>query len=183
MNFKEVLAILLQRFSDSGVAVALSGGLALSTMGLFRFTRDIDFLLPVDNAEVVDRIMVDLGYEKQDFSTSEIVSYRSPLKVLGQVDFLLAKRAYTKAMLQRAKVMPVLDGALTVRTLLPEDVIGLKVQAIANDPANRYAIDAPDIQRLLRIHRAGLDMNLVREYFRVFDKEELLNGWLDQIEC
>jgi hypothetical protein len=152
-------------------------------MGLFRFTRDIDFLLPVDNAEVVDRIMVDLGYEKQDFSTSEIVSYRSPLKVLGQVDFLLATRAYTKAMLQRAKVMPVLDGALTVRTLLPEDVIGLKVQAIANDPANRYAIDAPDIQRLLRIHRAGLDMNLVREYFRVFDKEELLNGWLDQIEC
>jgi hypothetical protein len=182
MNFKEVLTILLQRFSDSGVAVALSGGLALSTMGMFRFTRDIDFLLPVDNAEVVDRIMVDLGYEKQDFSTPEIVSYRSPLKVLGQVDFLLAKRAYTKAMLQRAKVVPVLNGALTVRTLLPEDVIGLKVQAIANDPGNRYAIDAPDIQQLLSLHRGSLNMELVREYFRIFEKEDLLDEWLRPAE-
>jgi hypothetical protein len=182
MNFKEVLNILLQRFSDSGVAVALSGGLALSTMGLFRFTRDIDFLLPVDNAEVVDRIMVDLGYEKQDFSTPEIVSYRSPLKVLGQVDFLLAKRAYTKAMLQRAKVVPVLNGALTVRTLLPEDVIGLKVQAIANDPGNRYAIDAPDILQLLSLHRGSLNMELVREYFRIFEKEDLLDEWLRPAE-
>ena len=182
MNFKEVLNILLQRFSDSGVAVALSGGLALSTMGLFRFTRDIDFLLSVDNAEVVDRIMVDLGYEKQDFSTLEIVSYRSPLKALGQVDFLLAKRAYTKAMLQRAMVVPVLNGALSVRTLLPEDVIGLKVQAIANDPGNRYAIDAPDIQQLLSLHRGSLNMELVREYFRIFQKEDLLDEWLRPAE-
>lgn len=183
MNFKEVLRLLLKRFADLGVEAALSGGLALSTMGVFRFTRDIDFLLPADSAEVVDRIMVDLGYEKQDFSSPEIISYRSPLKIFGQVDFQLANRKYTKAMLLRARGVPVLDGEFSVRTLLPEDVIGLKLQAIANDPANRYAIDAPDIQRLLRIHRAGLDMNLVREYFRVFDKEDLLDGWLNQIEC
>jgi hypothetical protein len=182
MNFKEVLLLLLKRFADHGVECALSGGLALSTMGVFRFTRDVDFLLLAENADAVDRIMADLGYEKQDFSNPEIVSYRSPLKVLGQVDFLLAKRAYTKAMLQRAKVTPVLDGALTVRTLLPEDVIGLKVQAIANDPENRFAIDAPDIQQLMRLHRGSLDMALVREYFRIFEKEDLFNEWLRQAE-
>ena len=178
MNFKEVLKVLLKRFADAGVEPALSGGLALSTMGVFRFTRDVDFLLPAESADAVDRIMADLDYEKQDFSSPEIVSYRSPLKVFGQVDFLLARRAYTKAMLQRGRPFPVLDGELTVRTLLPEDVIGLKVQAIANDPGNRYAIDAPDIQRLLRLHRGSLDMDLVREYFRIFDKEDLLNEWL-----
>lgn len=182
MNFKEVLHILMNRFADLGVECALSGGLALSTMGVFRFTRDVDFLLLAENANAVDRIMADLGYEKQDFSTSEIVSYRSPLKVLGQVDFLLARRAYTKAMLQRAKGMPVLNGALTIRTLLPEDVIGLKVQAIANDPGNRYAIDAPDIQQLLSLHRGSLNMDLVREYFSIFGKEDLLNEWLRPAE-
>jgi len=182
MNFKEVLRVLLKRFADAGVEAALSGGLALSTMGVFRFTRDIDFLLPAESADAVDRIMADLGYERQDFSSPEIVSYRSPLKVFGQVDFLLARRAYTKAMLQRARPLPVLDGALTVRSLLPEDVIGLKVQAIANDPGNRFAIDAPDIQRLLRLHRGSLDMGLVREYFRIFDREDLLDEWLRAAE-
>lgn len=182
MNFKEVFLLLLKRFADAGIEPALSGGLALSTMGVFRFTRDVDFLLPAESVDAVDRIMLDLGYERQDFSNPEIVSYRSPLKVLGQVDFLLARRAYTKAMLKRARLLPVLEGTLTVRTLLPEDVIGLKVQAIANDPGNRHAIDAPDIQQLLRLHRGSLDMGLVREYFRIFEREDLLDEWLHPVE-
>jgi hypothetical protein len=182
MNFKEVLRILLKRFSEAGVQPALSGALALSTMGVFRFTRDIDFVLRVEDADGVDHIMGDLCYEKQEFSTHEIVSYSSPLKIFGQVDFLLAKRKYTQGMLQRARVVPVLDGELSVKTLLPEDVIGLKVQAIANDPAGRYAVDAPDIQQLLGLHRDRLDMTLVREYFRIFQKEDLLNEWLGRIE-
>jgi hypothetical protein len=45
MNFKVVLQNLLRRFSEAGVEVALSGGLALSTMGVFRFTKDIDFVV------------------------------------------------------------------------------------------------------------------------------------------
>jgi len=45
MNFKEVLRILLNRLSEAGVEAALSGGLALSTMGVFRFTKDIDFVV------------------------------------------------------------------------------------------------------------------------------------------
>jgi len=39
MNFKEVLTVLLKRFADAGVEPALSGGLALSTMGVFRFRK------------------------------------------------------------------------------------------------------------------------------------------------
>lgn len=38
MNFKATLTELLRRFSDDGVEVVLSGGVALSTMGVFRFT-------------------------------------------------------------------------------------------------------------------------------------------------
>jgi hypothetical protein len=182
MNFKVILKNLLGRFSEAGVEVALSGGLALSTMGVFRFTKDIDFVVLEEWVEVVDRIMVELGYEKQGFSTEEIVSYISPLKVFGQVDFLVARRKYSRAMLKRAREMSVLDGAVTVKALLPEDLIGLKLQAIVNDPINRYGVDAPDIQRLLKLRGSSMDMNLVREYFCLFEKEGLLDEWLEGLD-
>jgi hypothetical protein len=63
-----------------------------------------------------------------------------------------------------------------------EDLIGLKVQAIVNDPKNRYQVDAPDIHQLLKLHRDRMNMELVREYFRIFDKEALLNAWLDDLD-
>ncbi len=57
-----------------------------------------------------------------------------------------------------------------------------RFQAIANDPQNRYMIDAPDIQRILSLYKDRMDMGLVREYFRLFDKEALLDEWLDEVE-
>lgn len=182
MNFKVVLKTLISRFHEAGVEFALSGGLALSTMGLFRLTKDIDFVALEEAMTAVDGIMAELGYEKQDFSTEEIVSYFSPLKVYGQVDFLVARRKYTRAMLKRAPEKPVFDGEFQVKTLLPEDLIGLKVQALVNDQRNRYPVDVPDIQQLLRLHKDRMNMDLVREYFRIFEMEDLLDAWLADLE-
>jgi len=182
VNFKATLKNLIERFAANGIDVALSGGLALSTMGVSRFTKDIDFVVAEEAVPAVDRIMASLGYEKQDFSTSEIISYLSPLKVFGQVDFLVARRQYSRAMLQRLREMPVLDGELTVKALVPEDLIGLKLQAVVNDPQNRSAVDIPDIRHLLQLHRNTMDMDLVRLYFRIFEKEALLDEWLDALD-
>ena len=125
--------------------------------------------------------MTDMGYERQDFSSDEIISYFSPFKVFGQVDFQFVRRKYTKAMMQRAAKKKVFKGEYEVKTLLPEDLIGLKIQAISNDRENRYQIDAPDIQRLLALHHDKMDMELVREYFKIFDKEDLLDEWFANI--
>jgi predicted nucleotidyltransferase len=182
MNLKGVLKTLIDRFHRKKIDFTLSGGLALSTMGIFRFTKDIDFVVYEESKEAINHIMAELGYKKQDFSTVEIISYISPLKVFGQVDFLLARRKYTRAMMRRAQEHLVFDGEFEVKTLLPEDLIGLKVQAISNDPQNRYPVDAPDIQRILGLHRDKMDMGLVREYFRLFDKEALLDEWLGDIK-
>ena len=54
-----------------------------------------------------------------------------------------------------------------MRLLQPEDVIGLKVQAMANDP-ERHAKEEADIQALMEVHRAGLDWERLREYFELF---------------
>ena len=168
MKLEYVLKMLMERFRAEGIAFVLSGGLALSTMDVARFTKDIDFIVYEEDKEAIESIMTHFGYEKQTFSTDEIISYWSPLKVFGQVDFLLARRKYTRAMMRNADLKPVFRGDLHVNTVRPEDLIGLKVQAISNDPENRYLIDKPD-------------MELVREYFRVFEKEELLDDWLQEI--
>jgi predicted nucleotidyltransferase len=181
MNLKEVLKILIDKFGKRKIDLVLSGGLALSSLGIHRFTQDIDFLVKIEAADVIHQIMTELGYECQDVSNKEIRSYFSPLKVYGQVDFLLARRKYSRAMIERSEKKPIFDGKLEVKTLLPEDLIGLKVQAFMND-SRRYLIDASDIQRILVSYRGELDMALVREYFKIFGKEDLLDEWLDNIE-
>ncbi len=182
MDLKKVLKILVEKMQAEEIDFALIGGLALSTMDIFRFTRDLDFLVHEEAKEKIHTIMTDLSYEKQDFSGDEIVSYFSPLATFGQVDFLLARRKYTKAMMSRAEKKPVFDEACHVKTLVPEDIIGLKIQAIHNDPVNRLPIDGSDIQQLLRIYHHNMDMGLVREYFKIFEKEQLLDEWLDNIK-
>jgi predicted nucleotidyltransferase len=182
MNFKEVLKTLTERLQKKDIDFALSGGLALTTLEIFRFTKDIDLMVPEECKGDIEKIMADLGYEKQDFSNDEILSYWSPLKVFGQVDFLLAKRKYARAMLNRARKVPIFDDTLEVKTLLPEDLIGLKIQALVNDPENRSLVDAPDIQRILHLHKDTMDMKLVREYFQLFHQEALLDEWLTAIK-
>ncbi len=110
MNLKEVLKTLVARLNEREVEFALSGELALNSMGIFRFTNHLDFLLEASHKDLADEVMRDLGCEMQDLSTQEIVSYLSPLRICGQVDFLLARRKYTRAMLARARKVAVFWG-------------------------------------------------------------------------
>jgi len=43
-------------------------------MGVARFTKDIDFIVHEEDKDKVENIMTEFGYEKQTFSTDEIVS-------------------------------------------------------------------------------------------------------------
>jgi len=102
-NLKEMLKTLVTRLNERGVEFALCGELALRIMRVFRFTNELVFLLETSHKDLADEVMRDLGYEMQDFSTREIVSPVSPLRIFGQVDFLLLRREYTRAMLALAK--------------------------------------------------------------------------------
>jgi hypothetical protein len=53
MNLKEVIKILITRFQKKDIDFVLTGGLALSTMGIFRFTKDIDFLVYEESKETI----------------------------------------------------------------------------------------------------------------------------------
>jgi hypothetical protein len=50
------------------------------------------------------------------------------------------------------------------------------LQGFVNDATRTRDLD--DIRALLKIHRASLDMDELREYFALFNKSELLNELL-----
>jgi predicted nucleotidyltransferase len=78
-------------------------------------------------------------------------------------------------MLTRVQSFTVFDQ-YSVKVLSPEDIIGLKVQAIANEPS-RHAADFQDMRLLLKykkMNQQNVDWELLKDYFDLFNKQNLL---------
>lgn len=67
-----------------------------------------------------------------------------------------------------------------LRVISTEGLIGFKLQGLVNDP--RRTQDGEDIRALLRANLTKLDMEEVREYFRLFDRMDLLDEFLREIQ-
>ncbi len=171
MDFKLVLEKLLTAFKEHNIRYALTGGFAMGLWGGSRSTVDLDFLVHKDDMNKVHEIMVDMGYERYNH-TENVSQYISPKKIFGGIDFIHAFRKASLEMLHRAKAKDIFGGNLKIKTLLPEDIIGLKLQSIFNDPS-RGKIDIADIEVLVSLYRDLLNMELVSEYFKVFGMEDL----------
>ena len=169
MDFKIVTKMLLGGFAKENVRYALIGGFSLGLLGVPRSTIDIDFLVHHDDLPKIDKLMKDNGYECA-FRSENVSQYISPLKIFGEVDFLHAIRKTSVGMLERAVEKNIFEKELKIRVLRPEDIIGLKLQAAANDK-DRLTREYADIEGLLEHYRNSLDWNLIEEYFSVFDQE------------
>lgn len=180
MNFEKVFAFLLENFEKHGIRYALMGGFALHAAGYTRATQDIDILILKDDMPEIKQLLLSLGYELIHES-ADVSNFRGMLKELGQIDFLHAHRQYTKNMLKRAQECAILNSKFKVKVLIPEDIIGLKIQASSNDP-HRYTRDVADIEKLCRLHKDQLDIKLLREYFSLFGREKELDELLMRIE-
>lgn len=170
MDFKTTLEIILRDFSKAKICYGLIGGFALGALGIARSTVDLDFLVLRDDMPKVDKIMKSHGYECK-YKSENVSQYVSPLKIFGEVDFLHAFREISVKMLARAKELGIFEGKLKIKVLLPEDIIGLKVQAIANNP-DRMQQEYLDIESLMERYKANLDWRLLEEYFSLFEQRE-----------
>ena len=153
------------------------GGLALHAAGYSRATQDIDVLILKEDMPKIKRLLENLGYELIHES-EDVSNFKGLLQELGQIDFLHAHRRYTKNMLKRAQKCAILNGTFQVNVLIPEDIIGLKLQAIENDNS-RKAQDIADIEWIIKKHRQSLDVKLLTEYFKLFGKSEQLKELLN----
>lgn len=167
MKFGKVLPILFKELQGQGVDFAMIGGVALYAYGIERTTFDIDFMIFATDAEKVDAMMQAHGYRVLN-RTATFANYVSDDADLGQVDFMYAQKERSTAMLRRAEERWV--AGHNVKVLQVEDVIGLKVLSLSNNP-KRASKDQWDIEDLMRRYHRKLDWQLVRDYFKLFGRE------------
>jgi hypothetical protein len=166
-QIEEVVATL----NAMGARFALIGGLALASHKVIRATQDVDLLTDADIADQIDAALTKLGYSCAHRG-AEAANY---LRGDERVDFMFASRPIARRLLADAGERTTLFGVL--RVISTEGLIGFKLQGLVNDP--RRTQDLEDIRALPRANLATLDMNEVREYFRLFERESLLNELLN----
>jgi len=93
------------------------------------------------------------------------------LRELLRVDFFHTQGELSTAMLGEAVLFKFESANLKVAR--PEDLIGLKLQALANNPSRSR--DRIDIDSMVRQFKGSMNMVLVRQYFVLFEREDELD--------
>jgi hypothetical protein len=157
---------LVSTLNSTGAPFALIGGLALAPYKVIRATQDVDLLTDARMAESIHDLLLALGYHclhrSQDAGNYQRDDER--------VDLIYAHRPVALRLLTSAGPRQTPFGQLNV--VSAEGLIGLKLQGFTNNP--RRTQDLEDIRALFAANREALDMKEVREYFRLFGKEQLL---------
>jgi len=99
------------------------------------------------------------------------LTYVSPLKIFGEVDFLHAFREASLQMLRRA-VEKEIFGMVKILSMIPEDLIGLKLQAIKNNPQRKQR-EMEDILFLVENYKDKMDWSLIEQYVRLLEMQVL----------
>jgi hypothetical protein len=171
MDFKQVIPLIIEGFKKEKVRYALIGGFAMAALGLSRNTEDVDFLIDKEDLPKVDSVLKNLNYQCV-FNNENVSQYVSGLKIFGEVDVLHAFRDISKSMLSRAKEADILAGKARVMVLEAEDIIGLKIQSMVNNP-DRETRETADIEDLINRFHKKIDWDLVEKYFLLFDRRDL----------
>jgi predicted nucleotidyltransferase len=160
------IAEIIDAFRRLNVPFALIGGLALAPHKVIRATQDVDLLTDAHSAEAINDELIRLGYRCLHRS-ADAGNY---LRDDQRLDLLYASRPKALDLLSTAGEYPTPFG--TLRAVSAEGLIAFKLQALVNNP--RRTQDLEDIRALIRNNRTALDIDVVREYFKLFDRETLL---------
>ena len=166
MDFKRVLGFLITEFNKHEIDYALIGGFALGIHGIMRTTMDIDFLVKGRDAGKVRTILERHSY-KCIYITENVSQYVSEIKTHGTLDFIHAFRPISLRMLKEKQIKPIYNGKMAIPILKPEDIIGLKIQALANNP-QRVELEKNDIKSILEKYHNSIDWGKLKEYFLLF---------------
>ena len=157
-----------------GGAVCVDRRLALASHGVVRATQAVDLLIDVDAPDRVHEELLQLGY---------VCLYRSGdagnyVRGDERLDLLYASRPIARRLLAGAEGKGTPMGH--IRVISSAGLIAFKLQGVVNNPERTQ--DLEDIRALLRMNRSTLNMGEVSEYFRLFDREDLLNELLQELE-
>lgn len=180
MDFLKVFQMIIENFKSKQIDYALIGGFALNAVGISRSTQDIDFLINKKQMPEAQKILTENGYHIA-FESEDVKSFIGTDSSLGRIDFILAHRKYALGMLERAFKKSILNNRYQIKVIIPEDLIGLKVQSSSNDP-ERYHQDMADIEKLIKLHLNQLNLSLIKEYFQIFKRSNELEEILKRLK-
>jgi predicted nucleotidyltransferase len=175
MNFESVLRSIVEAFDEKDIQFALIGGLAMALRGVQRATLDVDFILMLDRLDEAASILSRYGYVCR-FKSENVSHFENPNADWGRVDILHAFRTPSLGMLKRAERLSFGDK-LSIPVVQLEDLIGLKIQALTNDPTRRIR-DWQDIHMLLQMagsQNDSVDWELIGDYLSIFGLDDKLD--------
>lgn len=172
MDFRSALHSVIEKFDKESIQYALIGGFALHFWGYSRATQDLDFIAIGNQKDQIRKSMEQLGFKVYK-ETENVAHYE---KESARIDFIFSRRAHGAKVLQRACDMNFFE--LKLKVARPEDIIGLKVQSMANNPI-RWLREMADIENLVLKNKGNLDLDLIADYFKLFGKEK---DWLGILE-
>lgn len=150
------------------VNYAVIGGMAMAMQGVQRATFDLDLLLMLSDLKAAQAVLAQEGYTRV-YHSENVSHYEKLGAALYRIDLLHAFRGPSLSMLKRAPRLPLSEDC-SLRVLTIEDLIGLKIQALTNDP-RRALSDWNDIHRLI-IQAAetsrSLEWDRVSDYLDIF---------------
>jgi hypothetical protein len=164
MDLEKLLQLAHNILKRAGAPHAIIGAFGMSAHGYHRATNDIDFLVDGEFRKLVEDAFLNTGFSIFQ-SNDEVLQLQGP----GPIDIIFAKRPISKGMLSTPKKtslsgVPVLDV---------EDIIGLKIQALANNPKRKFK-DLGDIQSLAT-NVKNLDWQKIFRYADLFNVRDLLD--------
>jgi hypothetical protein len=175
--FVASIRLVLEAAKRGRFRVALIGGFALPFFGVQRATGDVDFLADAAGAAPLHDALIEAG-AKCLHRGPDAANYAAVPGIVSPVDFIFAARRRARAMLDRSRIRLLKGARIRVPVVDAEALIGLKLQALANNPRRRQ--DAADIAALFASRTDSLDVELLRDYYKLFDREQELEEALER---
>ena len=174
--FVRSIALVLAVARRKRFRAALIGGFALPFHGVQRSTGDVDFLVDASGSAALHDALLAAG-ARCLHQSADAANYAPGRSRLCPLDFIFARRERARDMLGRAQPRLLRGARLRVPVVDAEALIGLKLQALVNAPARRAREEA-DIEALFAAQRGSLDAEILRDYYRLFDRERELDRLL-----
>jgi hypothetical protein len=156
-EIEEVFDIVNKHRTDCGLDVLLIGGFAVNYYGYTRNTLDVDFMIAAPQASSCSRLMKAAGFTNVS-DHHNVLFFNRPGSTL-RVDFLKVDEA-TMSNLSRDAIEVEYMGQ---RIMLPSlnDLLGMKIFALAQGKMKRVGKDLPDIVMLSVINELDYEAVLL----------------------
>src|SRR5262245_39617943 len=173
--FVASIELVLSAARRKRVRVALVGGFALAFHGVLRATANVDFLVDARGADALDAALTGAGAICRHRGDDAAI-YASGRSGLAPVILIFARRDRAEAMLARRAWRYLRNARIRVPVVDAEGLIGLKLQALANQPDRLQ--DANDIEALVAARTKPLSTRILRDYYRLFERLPELDALL-----